>query len=782
MTIKQKSVLAVFFVLTLSIAILVLVAVPMQKSIMERLIITSTNSFVQKQLDFVGLLVQYRVDYVVDHSHILNTSPILLNSNNEFDKLSNVQEILDTGDISWRGDESPLIKSVMDNVLSSELILHFKDVGTPVQGTYPNIFSEVFVSNKYGAVVAASNKITDYNQSDEQWWQEAKESGLYIGDVAFDESSNSYSLTIATKIVDSDGDFLGVLKAFLSMDTLFETLRNYDIVDNDYPSRDIILLDSKQNIIFPREYEDNSVVKTFLSTVDLSNGAASTDTLRSPCVEEHEESCIYSHGHLIKFKNLEWTLVVSHEEDILLSSLKEFRNVVVIMTSSLIIFSLLLFMTLLLGITDRLFDLLSVIQKVSFGDTSARVIVGNSKDELGKLSSGINTMLDSIMRSKVLENTILQHIHYGVAIISPLGVISFANEALCNMLGQTTDIIGIKYEQVLKFSNIIEPEIYVSDEFITDVLNKITSATKKDIYLVNKLGTSIPIECSVASIVDKDSSIIGGVIIIKDITEERRIDRAKSDFVSIASHQLRTPLASIRWYAEALLNGVGGIKKPTAGQKDYIEVIYDSTIRIINLVNSLLNVSRLEVGTFAVEPKETVLKEVMSEVLEGMKPMVEQKSLSINKICDPKVPNVMMDREIVGIIFQNIVSNAVKYTRQNGKIEIAGTFVTDPNILAKIKNYKGKTGILVTVKDDGLGIPLKQQVEVFSKLFRADNVRTLTESGTGLGLYTTKLIMDSIGGAVWFESEENKGTTFYILFPEGGMKERESSKKLQFVE
>lgn len=232
------------------------------------------------------------------------------------------------------------------------------------------------------------------------------------------------------------------------------------------------------------------------------------------------------------------------------------------------------------------------------------------------------------------------------------------------------------------------------------------------------------------------------------LARSKELDKAKTEFVGLASHQLRTPLTSVSWYAEMLISGdVGELNKK---QKEYLGEIYDGNHRMIDLVDDLLNTSRIDMGTLKVKPQPVNLVEVMENILSEFLPEVEEKKTIVEKKFSRNLPAISLDPELLGIVFQNIISNAVKYASPGGKISV--------------EIRKQDAQILVKIADNGWGIPAAQQKKIFTKLFRADNVRKRDTEGTGLGLYIAKAIVKKSGGKIWFESKEGKGTTFYITF------------------
>lgn len=252
------------------------------------------------------------------------------------------------------------------------------------------------------------------------------------------------------------------------------------------------------------------------------------------------------------------------------------------------------------------------------------------------------------------------------------------------------------------------------------------------------------------------------LVMFRNITEERSVDRAKTEFVSLAAHQLRTPLTSINWYTEMLLSGDAG--DLSSSQKEFITEISGSSLRMTSLVDSLLNVSRIDLGTFKIEPAPTDFVKVAESLVFELTPTIVKKNLHLTKNFAQNIPLISADPTLVRLIMQNLLTNAIKYTAENGQIEFS---LTPKDTMLEIK-----------VKDNGYGIPASSQGKIFSKMYRADNVQTMDVDGNGLGLYVVKSVVEETGGNIRFESAENQGTTFFVNLPLKGMEPRSGVKGL----
>lgn len=266
---------------------------------------------------------------------------------------------------------------------------------------------------------------------------------------------------------------------------------------------------------------------------------------------------------------------------------------------------------------------------------------------------------------------------------------------------------------------------------------------------LTKKGQEFPAELSASVIRDSSGNPSFFIAITKDISERKNIDKVKDEFISIVSHQLRTPLTVMSWYSEMLL--LDNKHNNRGQQEKYLKEIYIANQRLIELVNAFLNVSKIELGNFDFESRPINLIKTVNRILVGFSPQIKKKKLEIEKNYNKKPLIINTNVNLIETIFQNLLSNAIKYTSPGGKI--------------KIGIIRDKSDLLVKVADNGYGIPKAQQSEVFKKLFRADNIIKKDPEGTGLGLYITKSLLECFGGEIWFESRENRGSSFYALIP-----------------
>ncbi|MEY4744848.1 MAG: hypothetical protein RL272_793, partial [Candidatus Parcubacteria bacterium] len=265
-----------------------------------------------------------------------------------------------------------------------------------------------------------------------------------------------------------------------------------------------------------------------------------------------------------------------------------------------------------------------------------------------------------------------------------------------------------------------------------------------------------------ASPLISNGALVGGVAVWHDMSKEVELDRAKTEFVSLASHQLRTPLTAINWYSESVVNGDYG--KLGEDLREPLSAIHESSTRMSRLINSLLNVSRIEMGRLRITPKPSDITVIVKDVVGELAPLIEPKRLHVKLDFKKGLKRISLDENLTKILFQNVISNAVKYTPMGGHVAVTVE--------------KSGEDVLATVKDDGIGIPRGQQSKIFKKLFRAENVLAVETDGTGLGLYVAKAVVEQSGGKIWFTSEEGKGTTFCFTLPVKGVPAKEGEQTL----
>lgn len=242
----------------------------------------------------------------------------------------------------------------------------------------------------------------------------------------------------------------------------------------------------------------------------------------------------------------------------------------------------------------------------------------------------------------------------------------------------------------------------------------------------------------------------GAVLIFPDIRREKEIERMKTEFLSVVAHQLRSPLGSLRWGIEMLMAGDTG---PISNEaKETLEQMYESNQWMITLVNDLLNVSRIEQGRVQDQPEMIDYLKIIKMSIGDL--AFEAKKHGVNvklEVNESEITKILLDPRRFRDVIENLVSNAIKYSHPQGVVGV--------------KVNQAEKLIHISVSDQGLGIPEENKSMIYSKFFRAGNAIRSQAEGTGLGLFVVKSYVASWGGSIWFDSQEGKGTTFYVEIP-----------------
>lgn len=374
----------------------------------------------------------------------------------------------------------------------------------------------------------------------------------------------------------------------------------------------------------------------------------------------------------------------------------------------------------------------------------------SSKKAILNVMEDLNTEKNKISDEKNKMETILRSIGDGVFVTDVEGKVIRVNHPAERMSGYSdVETYGKKYTQVFKFANEDGSEGDYPD-FVMEAIKtgKIGSLLPHTV-LISKDGNKIPVLDSAAPLRSLEGVVFGCVVVLRDNTKERELEKSKDDFLSVASHQLRTPLGSMRWNLEMLLEGDSGKLNKETGE--LIEQAHQGNLRMIGLVNDLLDVSRIDQGRVMDDPVETDLRKVIEEILVEMEPLTKQRKIRVVSKIEDDIDNLLIDKKRFREVMENLVSNAVKYNKDGGEVSIS---------MKKVEK-----NIEIAISDTGMGIPKKDQEQLFAKFFRAENAVHSETEGSGLGLYVVKKFVEGWGGKLTVESEIGKGSKFVVYLP-----------------
>lgn len=337
----------------------------------------------------------------------------------------------------------------------------------------------------------------------------------------------------------------------------------------------------------------------------------------------------------------------------------------------------------------------------------------------------------------------------GAIATDEFGRITRVNTTARHIMGfRKSELIGEWFPK--KFLAVSEDDVPVAliDRPITRAFLTGHPVTEKTYYR-RKNGQKIPVFLTVSPIL-VNGKPRGAIEVFRDISFEQEVDRMKSEFISLASHQLRTPLSAIQTYSNMLAAGYMG--EISRDQRTALETIIKATDRMNELISMLLNITRMESGSIPVDIRPLQVSKLTDEVLGELALPAAEKSIKLSiKVVGSGPRSINTDRFILKEIITNLVSNAIKYTPEGGTVKVT-------------VRRRTKT-VLIHVADTGWGIPKYAQDQIFSKFFRGQNVVKRETSGTGLGLYLVKGLVETLGGRIWFKSQEGEGTNFFVELP-----------------
>ncbi len=365
---------------------------------------------------------------------------------------------------------------------------------------------------------------------------------------------------------------------------------------------------------------------------------------------------------------------------------------------------------------------------------------GDELDDLARALNHTAAQLDGTIRVLIDERNrsaaILRSMIEGVAVISAQERVLFSNRAFSQILGLESIVVeGRPLVEVVRQSDLL-------------AVIKRALANHEEISSEIVVGTVRPRSFAVTASPVRAEGPTGAVLVLHEISELRRLERVRQDFVANISHEFRTPLTAIQGFAETLL---GGALDDTANRRRFVEIIRNHATRLARLTEDLLELSRIEAGQMELEFRPVSVDHLVESCLETARLKAAQRDLIVEVSIPDGLPSIRGDANRLQEVLQNLLDNAVQYTPANGRIEVQASQVGD--------------AVVLTVADTGIGIPQAEQGRIFERFYRVDAARSREAGGTGLGLSIARHIVDAHGGKLWVESAVGEGSRFHFSIP-----------------
>lgn len=388
--------------------------------------------------------------------------------------------------------------------------------------------------------------------------------------------------------------------------------------------------------------------------------------------------------------------------------------------------------------------------RIARGDFFGQVrVMGN--DELGQLAGAVNNLsvrVEEAQESSDSErrrlDSVLSHMSDGVLATDRRGNVTIVN----NMALQ---LLGVEHEDELIGKSIIDVLDIRHDYTVRQLVN---SEQKEMILNMSNSGSNLILNAYFSPIQRESGFVSGLVCVLHDVTSQQKEEQERKEFVSNVSHELRTPLTSVKSYVEALSDGAWQDKEIAP---QFLKVVQDETERMIRMINDLLSLSRMDAGTTKLNLEYVNINELFNYILNRFDMIIKKeedpkkKKYTIERFFTKKDLWVEIDTDKFTQVIDNIMNNAIKYSPDGGVITAR---------LLETHNH-----VIMSISDQGLGIPRKDLSHIFDRFFRVDKARSRKQGGTGLGLAISKEVVNMLGGQIWVDSVEGKGSTFYISLP-----------------
>ncbi|WP_106449929.1 cell wall metabolism sensor histidine kinase WalK [Trichococcus alkaliphilus] len=515
---------------------------------------------------------------------------------------------------------------------------------------------------------------------------------------------------LETQVMDEQGYILGI------NDQTLQSLIGTKSTDRDV--QQVILLDAPSSYQYVKEDTNSRVLKNISPIYSTDN----TGTLIGVLVMESNIESVYS--------QMSQTVSI-------------FLNASVVA----IIITIVLAVIISRGITRPISEMRRQTANIADGDYSGKVTVYGA-DELGELADTINDLSYKVKDAQETTeserqrlDSVLRHMTDGVLATDRRGKIIIINSRAMDLLSISQDkAIGQSIMKVLKlgekftFRQLLETQ----DELILNIPTE-----DQDTILRGEF-----------SVIQRESGFISGLVcVLSDITEQEKVEQERRSFVSNVSHELRTPLTSVKSYTESLIDGAWEDKDIAP---EFLKVISTETDRMIRMITDLLNLSRMDQGKQELNLEFVSINELVAHIIDRFEVVLKSeqyrnKKYKIERDFTQRTLWVEIDQDKFIQVIDNIMNNAIKYSPDGGKITC--------------RLMETHNSVVISITDEGLGIPRKDIGHVFDRFYRVDKARARSMGGTGLGLAISKEVVQLHGGKIWVTSVENKGSTFFISLP-----------------
>jgi len=628
----------------------------------------------------------------------------------------------------------------------------------------------LFIVDDRGVAVLATDEdeISEHMSEDPQnftAYQAALENNIYYSDLVISEETHRPTIIFAAPIRDElkpGRPVVGAVIGNLSWPIITEILDDIPLAGVLVNNEGTVIYDNEpkhSDSILNKNLNQSIVVQHILEgrTASIIHQDLHGNTDSKGVVVDTLISHVPQLGYL-SYRGSGWWLLLEQPVRVAFApaTVIAFRLLFIAGVLIAVVFGLVLLL-IRFSVISPIKSLTLVSKAIADGDFKKRADV-SSKDEIGQLAQNFNSMVFRVTGESILRKSIIDALPGALFLTDTKGIIQQINPTVIKTFGYSEeDIRGKSIVELFpaKTTTTTTTTTTILQTIGLDELAKTGSTKDRLVSMVAKDGTEIPVTLFGRIVKKQDSDNEKTILFIAvDRRAAQALEKAKTEFVAIASHQLRSPLTVTKGNIEMMLNGeFGDISK---GQREVLTEVFSANENLVQLVSDMLDVTKIERGMIELNLEDIDLAGELGGVIKHIIEYAKKHDVSIQyHKPEQKLPIVVADKGRIQQIFQNLIDNAIRYSRhpcdEGCRIDISIT-VADGHIEVKIT-------------DNGIGIPKDEQKEMFKRFSRASNAVKFASGGSGLGLYVVKSLVEQQKGDVRFESEENKGTTFYVTLP-----------------
>ena len=639
--------------------------------------------------------------------------------------------------------------------------------------------SEIIITNSQGQVIQASNSRIHRRKIDAVWWDRAYNEGIgheYVDDIQYDDDMKIHVLPVTFPIFTAaDTKVVGIMRAIITLPNLSDAVRAAQGQEGTGQGLEAVLMTAHGRVITSsaeNKYAFEEHIEMTDAAMEAINSAKTDDQSaafsgyeRESGIDIQVDKRVYGWARTKQWRGepwkvnqnfTDWTVLVSQPESVAFYEMNLLTEKILTFTLISCVIVIPIAWLVSRRIVKPIMHIARASRAIGQGDFNHEVPV-TSNNEVGVLAQEFNSMRDDL---KDAIELITKEEKKMTAIVNSLAeglVLVDGNYRVLHINPAAEHLLNVGAHQVGEELTLIVQDITLARALKESEGQISLNETVNLEVTLDQRGETSTLRIVASPFLDEAGAVLGTVYVFDDITREKEIDQMKSDFVSLVSHELRTPMTSIIGFVSLILDGKTGPINDK--QRRSLVRVQHQAERLADLINDLLDISRIEAGRIQMKQEEISVSEIAEQRIEDISPQADAKSIELRLFASESLPHTIGDQERIGQVFTNLIGNAIKFTPESGKIAVR---------ISANGTLSGKSdkALHIEVIDTGEGIPIEERERVFNRFHQLGNINTRQEGGSGLGLSIVKSIVESHGGTVWVDDGyEGRGSNFQFTLP-----------------